>query len=687
MIPTGAEMVELASRIWGTPNAALSTPREARFGTNGSKCIKLSELVYYDHEANTGGGYRDLYKLATGRFPENGQSRSEFRPPAGMVRELGHPVAWWDYHDANGATIARVVRFEPPGADKTFRQCRPDGDGWKWATKGMEIPLYRLPDLLQASPGSDVYISEGEKHADLLRTWGLVATTNPGGARKFRDHHAKTLAGLGCRCIVLPDNDVAGLTHEQIVLKELHAAGCKDVRVIRLPNLPPKGDIIDWAAAGGTREQLDELLAGSEPATPAPAASHDEDEHKRRLNALALVEVMTTDPNWHGAIRLNRFTETIEVCEKFPPVSPRRCAYRAIREPADPLEAMLWFQAIPGFDQATKNMVWDAICAVAERNAYHPVRDYLDNLKWDGIPRLGRLFQHYFNAAVPADAGDEQDHAVAYLEHTSKCWSISAVARIYEPGCKVDHTPVALGPQNLNKSKAVAALCPDEAWFSDDLSTDLGARDTKDSLRGKWLMELAELPHIRKEVRQVKQFFSKQTDRYRRPYDRSTQDWARQCVFFASANELEFLDPTGNRRWWPFEPTKAIDVERIKADRDQLWAEAVALYRDGYQWWLPATIERLANEQQEQYREDDVWCGILATWIEEKQKLLPEGEPPEPFTLTDAMECLGFHDPRAIDKRAQMRASDALKSLGYSSKLGRHNGSAPAKLWRPRTAR
>jgi hypothetical protein len=263
-----AEMVKIATSLWGAQNDALSTRKEARFGSNGSKSIDLAKAVFFDHEANTGGGYRDLYKLANGEFPENGNGfdrTAEFRPPAGMLRELGAPIDKWDYHDQNGATVIRVVRFEPPGADKTFRQCRPVDSGWKWTTKGIQVPPYRLPVLLKAEPGSTVYITEGEKHADALIALGLVATTNAGGAKKFQAHHAEALVGF--KCIILPDNDKTGEVHAAGVMQELKTAGCKDTSILRLPSLPPKGDVIDWIESGGTRAELEALAAAPYPQT------------------------------------------------------------------------------------------------------------------------------------------------------------------------------------------------------------------------------------------------------------------------------------------------------------------------------------------------------------------------------------------------------------------------------------
>ena len=148
------------------------------------------------------------------------------------------------------------------------------------------------------------------------------------------------------------------------------------------------------------------------------------------------------------------------------------------------------------------------------------------------------------------------------------------------------------------------ALVPAPAWFSDDLSTALIDRDSKESLTGKWIVELAEFPHIRREVEKVKAFFSRQADRFRRAYDRANRDWPRQCAFIASTNELEFIDVTGNRRFWPIPLASPADIGAIERDREQLWAEAVDLYRQGFQWWLTPSLEAIAVKMQDAATQD-----------------------------------------------------------------------------------
>jgi hypothetical protein len=178
MITPAAEIEALARKAWGEVNEAMSSPRkhELRFGLHGSKALRTDTGMWFDHEAGAGGGYRALYKLACGRYPEpNGHDPAGelvFRVPAGMARVLSQPVGWWDYHDPASNTVGRVVRFEPAGRPKEYRQCKPTPEGWRWKMDALQLPLYRLPSLLAAPDDVDVFVTEGEKQADTLRGWG-----------------------------------------------------------------------------------------------------------------------------------------------------------------------------------------------------------------------------------------------------------------------------------------------------------------------------------------------------------------------------------------------------------------------------------------------------------------------------------------------------------------------------------
>ncbi len=162
-------------------------------------------------------------------------------------------VATFEYQDENRRTLFRVVRT----ARKRFWQQRPDGaGGWRNGIGGVRRALYRLPELLAAAPDMPVYIPEGEKHVDALLASGLVATCNPGGAGKWRDEYAEALHGR--HVVVLPDNDPPGRAHASAVAGSLRRVAAT-VRVLELPGLPPKGDVLDWLRAGSTVTELDRL--------------------------------------------------------------------------------------------------------------------------------------------------------------------------------------------------------------------------------------------------------------------------------------------------------------------------------------------------------------------------------------------------------------------------------------------
>ena len=204
----------------------------------------------------------------------------------------------------------------------------------------------------------------------------------------------------------------------------------------------------------------------------------------RTINILALVTHINTTAAWDGALRFNLLTENYEICPPFPPQEGTKGSPQPLRDPHDILLAAMYFQA-NGFAKAGQGVVWDAIAAVAHEHSYHPVRDYLTRLRWDGVDRVGSLFRQYFNAELPGEP-QVRDRSIAYLEHISIGCMVGAVARVMVPGCKHDHVPVVVGRlQGMLKSTAIRTLCPDPAWFTDNISPDLVDRDTKESLRGK----------------------------------------------------------------------------------------------------------------------------------------------------------------------------------------------------------
>jgi predicted P-loop ATPase len=384
----------------------------------------------------------------------------------------------------------------------------------------------------------------------------------------------------------------------------------------------------------------------------------------------SIVSHLEENERWRLAIRFNRFTQQIEVSTVFPPVNGHPLdGYRPLRDPVDILETMMALQG-EGFPNIGKATATDAIVVAAEHRAHHPPQEWIRGLKWDGRERINRLFFDYFAGELPPESEPQaRDEVTRYFEKVGECFMVGAVARILRPGCKVDCLPCLVSPQGWDKSKGLAALAPRPEWFSDDLSTNVTDRDAKESLTGKVLLELSEFPHIRRDIERVKAFFSRQADRYRRAYGRLNTDHPRQCVFIASANELEFIDVTGNRRVWPIPLAKPVDVAAIERDREQLWAEAAHWHDQGFPWWLPPGIEAIAGEMQDVFVEADEWDGLILDFLDRRFPVKPDNTR-ERFTRRTVVQGLGFsyldpgapNFPKAADEK---RVERRLRRLGF----------------------
>jgi hypothetical protein len=252
------------------------------------------------------------------------------------------------------------------------------------------------------------------------------------------------------------------------------------------------------------------------------------------------------------------------------------------------------------FDPKLENL-HDAVVELALQNQYDPVADYLESLTWDGIPRVGTWLTRYLGATdLPITRAMGEKVLIA------------AVRRVFEPGTKFDQIIVLEGPEGRNKSTAVRVLAGDEN-FSDQTILTLQDRQQQEQMEGVWLYEIADLTGIsRAEVEKVKAFASRQVDRARAVWARKRGDQPRRCIFFATTNERTYLpSQTGNRRFWTI-ACGAIDIEGLKRDRDQLWAEAVKIEARGASLELPEALWGAARELQEARREIDPWEDILS---------------------------------------------------------------------------
>jgi len=250
-----------------------------------------------------------------------------------------------------------------------------------------------------------------------------------------------------------------------------------------------------------------------------------------------------------------------------------------------------------------------AVATIARDASFHPIKDYLRGLQWDGTERVGNFAAAYLGA-----------EATTYHAAVAQCLLVAAVGRVMEPGCKADHVPILEGPQGALKSTAIERLF--SPWFTDDIA-ELGTKDAAMQVRGVWCLEIAELSSMtRGEVERVKAFITRRVDRFRPSYGRHVISAPRQCIFVGSTNSDAYLkDDTGGRRFWPIQCGR-INVPAIERHKDQLWAEAVSLYHNGARWWLTNGSDvAAAKEEQDARYASDPWLEDIENYVEDKDSI------------------------------------------------------------------
>ena len=391
-----------------------------------------------------------------------------------------------------------------------------------------------------------------------------------------------------------------------------------------------------------------------------------------------------SDAPWRGVIAFDEFAYRI-VKRKTPPTRVVRIGEWS---DLDDIQTLLWVSETFGFEPK-KPVVMDAVLQTAHQNAFHPVREWLQSLEWDGKPRLAGLLSRYFGALPPLGSAprgvEDQRRRVKlgyYLKLVSVRWLVGAVARIMDPGCKVD-TMVALeGVQGAYKSSSLRELFGKE-WFADS-KLNIGDKDALANMQGKWAYEMAEMDaHRKADDTAFKLFLSSQVDRVRWHYGRRAEDVPRQCIFIGTTNMEQYgKDDTGMRRIWPVRVGKILRDE-IKADRNQLFAEAVHLYEQRVRWWVdreavvidPAKDERLAalfsapvtewtlfEEQASERAMEDAWQHPIVEWLEEHNAVR---EVTTAQVLSDALKI----DRARWTPNEQKRVGAIMRGLGWENQM------------------
>ncbi len=323
--------------------------------------------------------------------------------------------------------------------------------------------------------------------------------------------------------------------------------------------------------------------------------------------------ILTYDPRWDGVLIYDEFSHVLRFT--------REPEWHVDDKPKNQSDVWtdgavtcldLWFRRNWGL-QLEGTTICSAAYNVGMRRGVNPLTGWLDGLVWDGVGRLDNWVQQYLGCSD-----------TVYHRTVGRKWLLSAVARAYVPGCDVHHMLILEGKQGAGKSTALSTLCPNRAWFGDS-QLDLGNKDSYVSLKGKWIYELAELASLRRsDVDKVKMFMTSPTDSYRPPYGREPINVPRTVVFAGSVNAGEYLiDPTGARRFWPVK-VGVIDLEGIVRDRDQLWAEAVAVYklwvgrgspRSECLWWPSQDEVPLFSQEADERQVEQPWTAKIASWL------------------------------------------------------------------------
>lgn len=487
-------------------------------------------------------------------------------------------TAVYDYRDELGTLLYQAIRYEEPGKEKAFNQRTPNGEGgWVYSTKGLRKVLYRLQELLAAPLDAWVFVVEGEKDVDNLRAASLVATCNVMGAGNWQKEYNEHLKGR--KILLLPDNDTPGRDHSFKVAKALQDTA-QTVRIVELPGLPEKGDVSDWLAAGGTGAQLLELAETAREYEAPKKQPKQRDE--TALSVSETIEYLVQDFGKLALCDLDNRVYLNGAPMEDPDMAPLEMAIHD-------------YNGAAGKDdvRVPMNALKPQLLILAKRNRFHPVRDWLNSLKWDGNKHIHALASHFKDAHKPIEYEDGTHGSVFHA--LMMRWLIGACCRAFE----ATQNPVLVlaGKQGIGKSFLPGWLASplglfhgypatDGNPFFCEGSIDPDSIDHQRRLTNQFVWEVGEVGGtMRKaDLDALKSFLTKSAATFRIPWATNDVTKPALCNWIATVNpSVGFLaDPTGNRRFRTVEVV-AIDWAYSKyIDPSQVWAHAMELYRRGF---------------------------------------------------------------------------------------------------------
>lgn len=468
---------------------------------------------------------------------------------------------------------------------------------------------------------------------------------------------------------------------EQPGIKAMEQAAGEALRFgarVRIVNIPPAGEKPDgWDVADAIDEGMDadalrafinatrlpEIAAQAARGTHTPqlAGAGPEDWRRQLLRKDdRLIDcrenvylILRHHPAWAGMIWADEFARRIVKRKPAPWERTTGFVPGTEWDHTEDLRLGLWLAQQEGLIVRSEVNLAASVAWAATESRCHPVREYLDGLTWDRRERTADWLTDYLGV-----------RKTEYTMLAGRMFLLGMVARIYQPGGQMRSMPILEGPQFKGKSTALRILGGE--WFG-DTSLDLSNKDAYQLIQGCWLYEIGELDAFnRSESTRVKAFISSQKDRFRAPYDRAPRDWPRQTAFAGTTNQDEyFKDPTGNTRYWPWrvEEVEQINLDGLADARDQLFAEAVVLYKRGERWHPTRDEQQRLFEPEQADREiADPWQSLIARWLRSR--------PSPRVAVTDILsECLKI-EPGKIDNSKQMstRVGIAMKRLGWIKK-------------------
>ena len=324
--------------------------------------------------------------------------------------------------------------------------------------------------------------------------------------------------------------------------------------------------------------------------------------------------ILTYDPLLCGAIRYNELTQRVDIVKPMDWVRDRN---GTTLDDNDINNIHLYCERTYGF--SSKQLLEEAVFIVAYRDRFHPIRDCLNSLQWDGMPRVRYALHHFLGA-------DTSEYTYEIL----KFFMLGAISRVFHPGSKFDYIICVVGNQGTGKSTFFRFLAINDDWFTDDLK-DLESGKIYEKLQGHWIVELSEMlaTNNAKSNEAIKSFLSRQKEIYRTPYEKYPRERPRQCVFAGTTNMISFLpgDRTGNRRFLPIacneKEAEVFILDNEKKSREyirQMWAEVMEVWKaGGVRLRLSHEIETEVRERQKEFMKEDTDAGMILAFMQDYQ--------------------------------------------------------------------